>query len=129
MKRLHLTVLPDPLAVCRLASNAPLPDWPMAGPLTSITRTADELSIVCLDRAIPEEVIAERGWRCLKVQGPLEFSVTGILAELAGTLAAADISLFALSTFDTDYLLVKQETLPAAIAALEMAGHRCQTTN
>ena len=129
MKRLHLTILPDQLAVCRLASDTPLPDWSMAGPLTSVTRTADELSIVCLDQAIPEGVIAERGWRCLKVQGPLDFALTGILADLAGTLAAAGISLFAVSTFDTDYLLVKQETLPTAISALEMAGHHCQTTN
>ncbi len=127
MSGLHLTVLPDQLAVCRLASNASLPEWSMTGPLASITRTADELSIVCLEQAIPEEVVAERGWRSLKVEGPLDFALTGILADLSGTLAAVGISLFAVSTFDTDYLLVKQERLPAAIEALEAAGHHCQT--
>jgi len=127
VSNLHLTVLPEQLAVCRLASDAPLPIWSLTGPFISITRTADELSIVCLDESVPIGTTVERGWRYLKVEGPLDFALTGILADLAGALAAAGISIFAVSTFDTDYLLVKEETLPEAIAVLGAAGHYCHT--
>ena len=127
MSNLHLTVLSEQLAVCRLASDAPLPVWSATGPFISITRTADELSIVCLEESVADGTTVERGWRYLKVEGPLDFALTGILADLAGALAAVGISIFAISTFDTDYLLVKDETLPEAIAVLEAAGHHCRT--
>jgi hypothetical protein len=127
MSSLHLTVQAGILAVCRLAPDAPLPSWSVHGPLISITRTADELSIVCLEESVPEDITSERGWRCLKVEGPLDFALTGILADLAGTLASAGISIFAISTFDTDYLLVKGKALQAAIDALEADGHHCDT--
>lgn len=126
MKSLRLTVLPYRLAISRLQSHAPLPGWAVDGPFFSITRTADELSIVCLEEQAPGDVTVERGWRCLKVEGPLDFALTGILADLAGALASADISIFAVSTFDTDYLLVKEETLDGAVETLTVAGHRCE---
>ena len=126
MTSLRLTVLPSRLAVCRLAANALLPIWAAGGALVSITRTADELSIVCLEAQVPGDVTVERGWCCLKVEGPLDFALTGILADLAGALASAGISIFAVSTFDTDYLLVKEETLDRAVEALKVAGHRCE---
>ncbi len=126
MTSLNLTVMQERLAICRLAADAPLPIWAAGGPLVSITRTADELSIVCLEEQAPDDVTVERGWRCLKVEGPLDFALTGILADLAGVLASAGISIFAISTFDTDYLLVKEETLDGAVEALTVAGHRCE---
>jgi hypothetical protein len=121
---LDLTPLPERLAVCRLPADAPLPAWAMTGPWSSITRTADELSIVCREREAPGDVIAERGWRALKVAGPLDFGLTGVLAALAGPLAEAGVSLFAVSTYDTDYVLVKADRLAEAVRALIAAGHR-----
>lgn len=89
----------------------------------SLTRTRDELSVVCAQHLVPNELQAERDWRCLGVVGPLPFALTGILLSLAQPLAEQGISIFAVSTFDTDYLLIKASTLGAAIAALQDAGH------
>lgn len=111
-------------AVCRLKPADPLPDWADAsGEFLNVTLTRDELSIVCLEAPVPREVKAERGWRCLKVKGPLDFAVTGILSSLTKPLADSGISLFAVSSFDTDYILVKQTQLEEAKAALKGAGH------
>ena len=120
--RLTLTLLPDRLAVCRLAPDAALPPWlAWDGGLISLTRTADELSIVCAEERVPGDVQAERGWRAFKVLGPLDFALTGILAGLAAPLAEAGISLFALSTYDTDYILVRAADLERALAALRQS--------
>jgi uncharacterized protein len=119
----NLTILPDELGVARLEPNERIPAWATQGAVSSVTRTADELSIVCDVGAIPEGVRAERGWRCLQVAGPLDFSLTGILASLAGPLAAAGVSIFAISTFDTDYILVRSGALDQAVDCLERAGH------
>lgn len=121
--RLSLTVLPDRLAVCRLMPAETLPAWAWSGDFVSITRTCDELSIVCVESSVPEGVKAERDWRALKVAGPLDFALVGILAALATALTQAGISLFAVSTFDTDYLLVRDRDLSAAMTALRAAGH------
>jgi GNAT superfamily N-acetyltransferase len=120
---LTLTVLNDSLAVCRLGADDPVPTWALAGRFCSITRTADELSILCRQNAVPEGVRCERGWRCLRVAGVLPFSAVGVLASLAAPLAEAGISLFAVSTFDTDYLLVKAGDLARACETLRNAGH------
>ena len=127
MTGLQLTVLPGRLAVCRLAAGSPMPAWAMSDVFLSITRTADELSIVCRQEHLPTGITAERGWACLKVAGPLDFALTGVLVGLAAPLADAGISIFAVSTYDTDYLLVKEADLPAAIDTLEGAGHRIST--
>jgi hypothetical protein len=119
--------MPGSLAICRLAPDAPLPSWAAAGRFFSITRTAEELSIVCAEDDAPADVKAEKEWRALKAEGPLDFSAIGIIASLAVPLAAEGISLFVVSTFDTDYILVKQERLEAATAALARAGHRIRT--
>jgi enamine deaminase RidA (YjgF/YER057c/UK114 family) len=118
---MNLTVLPERLAVCRLAASARVPSWALElhEAFTSITRTADELSIVCLEDAVPPDVQVEGGWRALKVPGPIPFETTGVLASLAAPLAAAGISIFALSTYDTDYVLVREPDLEAALAALD----------
>ena len=117
-----LELLPTSLAVCRLPADAELPTW-IFGAFQNVTRTPDELSVICDAKEVPEEVQAERGWRCLRVAGTLEFHLTGILASLASPLAEAGISIFALSTFDTDYLLVKEDVLELAVHALEAEGH------
>jgi hypothetical protein len=117
-----LLVLGGTFAVCRLGGAAPVPPW-AAGDFLSITRTAEELSVVCPEGAVPEGVKCERGWRCLRVAGTVPFSAVGTLASLAGPLAEAGVSLFAVSTFDTDYLLVKGDHLERAVGALRRAGH------
>jgi hypothetical protein len=119
---LTLTLLPGPLAVCRLPAESPTPAW-AAGAVTSVTRTPQELSVVCAEEAVPEAVRAERGFRCLAVSGPLDFALTGVLASLAGPLAKAGVSIFVLSTFDSDLLLVREAVLPEAVAVLRAAGH------
>ncbi len=125
-KELNLLILAEPLAICRLEKDATIPDWAMTGSFVSNTRTAEELSIVCPQIQVPAEVKREGGWRCIKVQGPLDFSLTGILASLTMPLAKAGISVFAISTYDTDYLLVKEENLKKAIEILVKKGHRVQ---
>jgi uncharacterized protein len=122
------SVVPGTYAVCRLPAKAALPAW--AGrAFTSITRTADELSIVCEERRLPPgpggiDLQLERGWILLKIHGPLPLDAIGVLASVARPLAEAAISLFAVSTFDTDYLLVKRIHARQAIAALTLAGHK-----
>lgn len=122
--KLDLRVLPEALAVCRLPAGAPVPAWALAGGWFAVTRTADELSVVCAEALAPADVQAERGWRLLQVQGPLDFGLTGVLAALAVPLGQAGVSLFAVSTYDTDYVLVKADRLAAALTALTAAGHR-----
>jgi hypothetical protein len=121
--QLTLTILPDTFAVCRLDVNAAIPPWATAGGFFSITRTAEELSIVCLQSSVPESTRCEQDWRCFKLAGPIPFMMVGVLASLVQPLAEAGISVFAVSTFDTDYLLVKSRDLASAIDALRQKGH------
>ena len=122
MESIELRVLPGRLAVCRLEAGAAPPAWATGGALWSITGSADELSVVCEEGRAPEGVRREAGWRALKVAGPLDFALTGVLSGVAGPLAEAGVSIFAVSTFDTDYVLVKEERLGEAVAALRAAG-------
>jgi uncharacterized protein len=122
-RRLSLTVLADRLAVCRLPPDASVPTPPVSGGLWSATRTAAELSLVLPEEEAPPEARTERGWRALQVAGPLDFGLTGILASLAAPLAEVDVSIFAISTYDTDYLLVRDGDLERAKEALRGAGH------
>ncbi len=117
-------------AICRLGADEPVPEWAalVTSGLVSITRTPDELSIVVAEDAVPSEVRSEGGWRALSVLGPLPFSLTGVLASLATPLAAAEVPIFVVSTFDTDWLLLREEHLAAGVAALEEAGHTVRTT-
>ena len=126
---LRIAILPHRLAVCRLAPGAPLPSW-IRGAFTSVTRTDEELSVICDDDAVPADVQAERGWRAVRVLGPIPFEVTGVAAALVSPLAAAGISVFLLATFDTDYLLLKEEVFARALDILRAAGHDiAQDTN
>ena len=120
---LTLTVLEGTFAVCRLAGDAPVPSWATAGGFSSITRPPDELSVVCRDGAAPEGIRGERGWRCLRVAGTLPFTAVGVLAALTAPLAAAGVSVFAASTFDTDYLFVREADLERALKALRGECH------
>src|SRR6266576_2947526 len=122
-RHLELILLHERFTISRLAADSPIPAWGTQGPFYSVTRTGDELSVVTELSRVPIGVQSQPGWRVLKVHGPFVLSEVGVLAALAKPLAEAKISLFAVSTFDTDYLLVASETLAAAIAALERAGH------
>jgi hypothetical protein len=121
---LTLSLLSDTFAICRLEPDADIPSWALAGDFYSITRTVEELSLVCLQEVVPEGTRAEKGYRCLKVGGPLDFSLTGIMSSLTIPLAQAGISVLAISTFDTDYLLVKEAQVDRAVQKLSQAGHR-----
>jgi hypothetical protein len=123
---LTLRVLPETLAVVRLGEHAEIPGWAFAGPgVAAVLRRDGELTIACASDRVPagDDLTAERDWRAIEVQGPLDFALTGILAALAGTLAEAGVSIFALSTYDTDVLLVRAGRLDDAVGALRAAGH------
>ena len=120
---LVLTATPETLTVCRLAQGADLPAWAMAGAFCSITRTPDELSVVVAKNSVPAGVRTQGAWCALKVAGPIPLSAVGILASIAEPLGRAGISVFAISTFDTDYVLVAAERLEDARLALSRAGH------
>jgi hypothetical protein len=121
--RLELRWLPGSHVVCRLGPKAATPDWAL-GRFVSATRTADELSVVCETGTVPEDVQAEGPYTMFRVTGALDLGLTGILASLAAPLAAAGIPIFAISTFDTDYVLVRERDRQRAEAALAGAGHR-----
>jgi len=120
---LTLAVMPGEFNIHRYAPTDPVPTDVLAGGFFSICRTDDELSIVCADTISMESARCDTGWSCIKVLGPLDFSLTGILAHLAGLLAEAGVSIFAVSTYDTDYILVKTGQLMPAIAALKAGGN------
>ena len=124
---LTLVLLDGRFAVCRLAPGDEVPAWATGGALTSVTRTPAELSVVSAESAVPEGTRCERGWRAFQIEGPLDFGLTGILASVLAPLAEAGVSIFAVSTFDTDYVLVKEENVERAAAALAAAGHRVVT--
>lgn len=119
---LALKALPGSFAVCRLPAGSALPEWFRPGPFATVSWTEDELSILCEQSQVPEQAQCERGWRCLMLQGPFAFDQTGILLQVLQPLAAAKIGIFALSTFDTDYVLVKDYAFEAALQALVASG-------
>jgi hypothetical protein len=123
VKKLPLSVLPQRFAICRLDPEDTIPDWLSRHSFWAVTRTDEELSLVLPEESVPADWQAEKGWRCLKVRGPLDFSLTGILAALATPLAKAGISIFAISTYDTDYILVGDEDLARAKTVLSESGH------
>lgn len=117
-KKLTLSLLKDKFGVCRLNINEPMPGWGTKGTFFSITKTLDELSIVCNEENIPSDIKCEKGWKALKIKGPLDFSLIGILSKISGLLAKEGISIFAISTYDTDYILVKENHIQSAISVL-----------
>lgn len=119
---MELRVLPERLSVCRLPADAP---WPVpTGPgLFSATRTGNEVSVVCGEDSAPQGARIEPDWRAMEVAGPMEFSVIGVVSGLTAPLADVDVSVFVLSTYDTDYILVHAGALERAVEALRAAGH------
>jgi len=121
--RLRFRWLPGPYAIVRLASDSPIPNWATKGEFTSITRTSDELSIVCPAENLPPDVPPPHRWICLKLEGPFPFSMTGVLLSFIEPLSRNGIPIFAVSTYDTDYVLIQDDSVGAAIAELQRAGH------
>jgi hypothetical protein len=120
-----LTILKDQYAICRFEPTLPTPMWATGGPFVSITRTDEELSIVCPESALPAVGVpgAELGWAGIKIVGPLDFGLTGIIAELTSVLAAIGITVFVVATYDTDYVFVRHESLDRAKRALTLEGY------
>jgi hypothetical protein len=123
MHKLKFSVVAGQFAVSRLAPDVKIPDWAHPGPFLCITRTMDELSIVTLTSSVPEDIKTEKPWTCLKLHGPFPFQLTGILTSFLDPLAEAGISIFAVSTFDTDYILVSDRDKERTLATLKAAGH------
>jgi len=123
-KRLTLTVLAGTYAVSRFDSKAQIPEWAAkGGTFLTISRTDEELSIVSEDGLVPNGIRSERGWCCLRVHGPLDFATTGVLSSISSCLSERNISVFAISTYDTDYFLLKHSELSRACEALDISGH------
>jgi len=115
--------LPLRYAICSLDATAEVPGWCTKGAFVSISRTPDELSLICLESNLPDGLTCEPGWRILKCEGPLDFSLPGIMASLAEPLADAGIPIFPIATYHTDYVLIKEPHLESAINALTAYGH------
>jgi len=118
-----LRTLPDSYAVVRLQPGSELPEWVDQGPFRSVTRTDHEVSVVCRDHDVPEGESVDRGWTVLETVGPLDFSLTGVISSLVEPLAQAEVPIFLISTFESDYVLVRSSDLARAADALEGAGH------
>jgi hypothetical protein len=121
--RLTLDLLPGNLAICLLPPDAATPQWALASSFSTVSRTTEELSVIVPEDQVPPEVKCEKRFRALKVRGPLEFNAVGILASLAGPLAETGVSIIAISTYLTDYILVRQEDLEWAVKTLQNIGH------
>ena len=119
-----LTVLGERLSICRLDASEEVPVWAAGSSFFSVTRTRDELSVVCPEEVVPESISRERGWRAFRLEGTFDLSMVGVLASVASPLAEAGASIFVVSTFDTDYVLVREEQLDLAVDTLRASGHR-----
>lgn len=120
---MELSILSCPLSVVRMEPGDPIPTWALESPFFSITRTEDELSIFCQTDFIPDDVDAIPGWRAFRVFGQIDLELPGILAALSMPLASKQISIFSISTHDTDYMVLREQSLPDAIDVLERSGH------
>jgi hypothetical protein len=117
-------LLPGKFAICRLPADAAIPLWVLRpGKFSSVSRTGEELSIVCAEEFVPPDTKADRGWTCFQLEGPIPFSETGVLSSFIQPLSDNAIPIFAVSTFDTDYVLIKDEFADMASAVLRAFGH------
>jgi uncharacterized protein len=119
----ELSLLAETFTICQLGPDAAVPEWATQGQFFSITRTSEELSVIAESTLVPKRLRTEVNWRVMKVHGPFDFSEVGVLAALVQPLAAAGVSVFAVSTFDTDYLLVQCSQLGEAVTGLRNAAH------
>jgi hypothetical protein len=123
----QLREIPEVFAVCKLSPGDPVPHWAISGNTWSVTQTGSELSIVCPQKDLPEGIDAVRSWRALQVVGPLSFEMVGVLSTLTVCLADAGISIFAISTYETDLILIREESFHAACQALVRAGNTIES--
>jgi uncharacterized protein len=121
--KLKYRILPKRMVVCQLPAGTRVPEWALGGGFFCVAGTEDEVSVVCEERQVVEGVRAEKGWVGLRLEGPFPFTMTGVLTSFLQPLAEAGIPVFAVSTFDTDYVLIKREHLERAVKALGEAGH------
>lgn len=121
--RLKMKLLKGKYGVCRLDKNETIPIWAQNSDFYSITKTSEELSVVCIQKQIPEHVKFESDWRIFKIEGPLDFSLIGILSSISSLLAKNKISIFAISTYDTDYILVKDKDVTNAVKVLSKENY------
>ena len=122
--QLKFRMMPGPFAIVRLDPDSPIPAWATNGEVSSITRTTDELSIVCPASNLPADVHSTLRWICFKLEGPFPFSLTGVLLSFIEPLSSNGIPIFAVSTFDTDYVFIQRESVESALAELQRAGHQ-----
>jgi len=123
-RSLNFSWVPGSFAVCRLPAGSPVPNWALRGSLFATVGTPEELSIVCSVELVPEDVRHEANWTCCKLIGPFPFGETGILASFIQPLSENSVPIFAISTFDTDYVLIKEEWAGHALNVLQAAGHQ-----
>ena len=121
--QLKLSRYPETLSVVKLGPGAEVPAWAESSSIFSVTATATETSVVCAARNVPKKSVHQRPFTAFEVEGPLDFALTGVLAELLAPLAAAEISVFTLSTFDTDWILVPGDKADAAAEEWRRSGH------
>jgi uncharacterized protein len=119
-----MRVLAESLSVCRMPPGAPWPNPEHPSSIFSVTRTDHEVSVVCHASDEPAGAVVEPGWRCLEVDGPLDFGMVGVMAGITGCLARASVSVFVLSTYDTDYVLVRGQDLKMAVTSLARDGYQ-----
>ena len=113
--------------ICVFESDTPIPDWAVTASLCSITRTDKELTVVCPQNIIPADIKHERDWRCFRIDGSFDLNQIGVISSLAAPLAQAGISIFVVSSYDTDYILVKEQKVEQAVAVLSDNGHSIVT--
>ena len=126
---LDLYVLPERLAICRLGPEEKLPPWAGSAVLLSVTRTQAETTVVCQEENVPAVITCNKSWRCLRIEGVLDFSQTGILSSLTAPLAEEGIPIYALSTYSTDLILIKEKDLSRAVLVLTRSGNRVFSEN
>lgn len=126
---LDLYVLPERLAICRLGPEEKLPPWAGSAVLLSVTRTQAETTVVCQEENVPAGITCNKSWRCLRIEGVLDFSQTGILSSLTAPLAEEGIPIYALSTYSTDLILIKEKDLSRAVFVLTRSGNRVFSEN
>ena len=122
-RKLKLSLLKDKYGICSLPATAPIPDWALNEAMLSITRTKDELTIVCRHDLIPPQCMSDLNWRCFRIDGTFDLYQTGVISSISSTLAEAGISIYVISTYDTDYFLVQEDKLEQTISVLSNSGH------
>jgi hypothetical protein len=122
-RQLQLSLLKDKYGICTLPNTAPIPDWALTQSLASITRTEKELTIVCRLEILPSQYQSDLNWRCFKIDGSFDLNQIGVISSISSPLADAGISIYVISTYDTDYFLIQEQNLEKTISVLSNSGH------